>query len=213
MTINENEKVFFTGFLSLNFVNCYVHQLRMFIFCSITAFTNKLMVWPWVPSLVLFLPTFFLAHRERSWLANCNCNKSLYFSRYIDNCFVIFRSPNHVRPFQVYLKSQHPNISFTSELETNSKLLFLDILIDRSDDGFSTSVYRKPTFTGLFTTNFDSFIPISFKRSLIYTLLDRYFKICSSYYLFHSEVLKLKNILLSNGDPEVYFLIVASVFF
>ena len=86
---------------------------KMFIFCSITAFTNKLMVWPWVLSLVLFLPTFFLAHRERSWLANCNCNKSLYFSRYIDNCFVIFRSPNHVRPFQDYLNSQHPNISFT----------------------------------------------------------------------------------------------------
>lgn len=32
---------------------------KMFIFCSITAFTNKLMVWPWVLSLVLFLPTFF----------------------------------------------------------------------------------------------------------------------------------------------------------
>ena len=72
------------------------------------------------------------------------------------DCFVIFRSPNHVRPFQVYLKSQHPNISFTSELETNSKLLFLDILIDRSDNGFSTSVYRKPSFTALFT-KFDSF--------------------------------------------------------
>ena len=106
---------FFTGFLSLNFVNCYVHQLRMFIFCSITAFTNKLMVWPWVLSLVLFLPTFFLAHRERSWLANCNCNKSLYFSRYIDNCFVIFRSPNHVRPFQDYLNSQH---RFTANLHS-----------------------------------------------------------------------------------------------
>ena len=129
------------------------------------------------------------------------------------DCFVIFRSPNHVRPFQDYLNSQHPNISFNSELKTNSELLFLDILIDRSDNGFSTSVYRKPTFTALFT-NFDNPIPISFKRGLIYTLLDRYFKICSSYHLFHSEVLKLKNILLGNGYPVLkYFLIVASVFF
>ena len=84
------------------------------------------------------------------------------------------------------------NISFTRELETNSKLLFLDILIDRSDDGFSQLL-----------TNFDSFIPISFKRGLIYTLLDRYFKICLSYHLFHFEVLKLKTILLSN----VFFIV------
>ena len=30
-----------------------------FIFCSITVFTNKLMVWSWVLLLGLFLPTFF----------------------------------------------------------------------------------------------------------------------------------------------------------
>ena len=38
---------------------------------------------------------------------------------------------------------------------------------------FSTTVYRKPTFTGLFT-NFESFIPITYKRDLINTLLFRY---------------------------------------
>ena len=67
----------------------------------------------------------------------------------------------------------------------------------------STSVYHKPTFTGLLT-NFDSFIPFSFKRSLVYTLLHWYFKICSSYHLFHVEVLKLKNFLLRNGYPEAF---------
>ena len=35
-----------------------------------------------------------------------------------------------------------------------------------SDGILSTSVYRKPTFTGLFT-NFDSFIPISYKKGFI----------------------------------------------
>ena len=71
-------------------------------------------------------------------------------------------------------------------------------------DGFSTSVYRKPTFTGLFT-NFDSFIPLSFKRGLIYSLLNRYFRICSSYHIFHSEVLKLKEFFVNNGYPVALF--------
>ena len=56
---------------------------------------------------------------------------------------------------------------------------------------FSTSVYRKSTFTGLFT-NFDNFIPISYKRGLINTLLFRYFNISSSYAIFHAEVEKFK---------------------
>ena len=67
---------------------------------------------------------------------------------------------------------------------------------------FSTSVYRKTTFTGLFT--FDTFIPISYKRSLINTLLFRYFNISSSYAIFHAEVKKFKKIMNLNGYPEKF---------
>ena len=69
---------------------------------------------------------------------------------------------------------------------------------------FSTSIYRKPTFTGLFT-NFDSFIPISYKRGLINTLLFRYFNISSSYAIFHAEVEKFNKIMNLNGFPEKFF--------
>ncbi len=151
-----------------------------------------------------FFANVFLDFHERSWLSNCPQEfKPLFYRRYIDDCFVVFRSETHIPLFLNYLNSQHPNISFTSETETDGKLPFLDILIERSSDGFSTSIYRKPTFTGLFT-NFDSFIPFSFKRGLIYTLLDRYFKICSSYHHFHAEVTKLKGFLLNNGYPESF---------
>ena len=70
-----------------------------------------------------------------------------------------------------------------------------------SNGVFSTSVYRKPTFTGLLT-NFDSFIPISYKRGLISTLLFRYFNISSSYAIFHAEVEKFKKIMNLNSYPE-----------
>ena len=45
-------------------------------------------------------------------------------------------------------------------------------------------------FSGVFT-NFDSFIPISYKHGLVNTLIFRCFKICSSYEKYH-EVVYLK---------------------
>ena len=69
---------------------------------------------------------------------------------------------------------------------------FLDIKITRELNSFSTSVYCKPTFSGVFT-NFDSFIPLSYKTGLIWSLLYRAFS------LFHQEILKLKDIFKRNG--------------
>ena len=76
--------------------------------------------------------------------------------------------------FLSYLNRQHPNIFFSSELEKDGRLSFLDIEITRSNGRFSTSVYRKPTFTGLFT-NFHSFVPLAYKRFLVCCLLHRIF--------------------------------------
>ena len=95
-------------------------------------------------------------------------------------------------------------IKFTYEIEKDHCLPFLDVNIMFSNGIFSTSVYRKPTFTGLFT-NFDSFIPISYKRGLINTLLFRYFIISSPYAIFHAEVEKFKKIMNLNGYPEKFF--------
>jgi hypothetical protein len=39
------------------------------------------------------------------------------------------------------------NLVFTMEREDNMLINFLDLTIARSDNGFSTSIYRKPTAT------------------------------------------------------------------
>ena len=67
-----------------------------------------------------------------------------------------------------------------------------------SNGKFLTAVYRKPSFTDLFT-NFESFIPITYKRGLINTLLFRYVNISSSYAIFHAEFMT------KNGYPEKFF--------
>ena len=61
----------------------------------------------------LFGPLFtniFLAHHERSWLANCPPEfKPLYFRRYINDCFVIFRFLITFALFKITLILNIPN--------------------------------------------------------------------------------------------------------
>ena len=60
--------------------------------------------------------------------------------------------------------------------------------------------HRKPTFSGL-NSNFESFMPISYKKGLIYTLLHRAFVLCCDWNRFHSEVCFLKNTLRKTLFP------------
>ena len=100
---------------------------------------------------------------------------------------MMFQSVDHITSILEYMNRKHQNIKFTSEIESNSTLPFLDIIISRANGHFETSVYRKPTFTGLFT-NFHSFIPIQYKRSLVSSLVHRVFNLCSDYESFHGQL-------------------------
>ena len=99
--------------------------------------------------------------------------------------------------------SKHRNIKFTVKREENNSLSFLDIKIFHDSGRFQTSVYRKPTFSGVLT-NFESFLPILYKYNLVSALLHCVFMICSSYRTLHFEILKLKQIVLSNKYPKKF---------
>ena len=104
------------------------------------------------------LANAFLCFHETIWLNDCPEDfKPVYYRRYVDDIFALFRSPDHLEKFTSYLNSKHKNIKFTYEKESNDSLPFLDILISRSENGFKTSVYHKPTFSGVYS-NFNSFI-------------------------------------------------------
>ena len=151
------------------------------------------MGWPLDP---LFANIFLCSH-ESTWLNSSPSDfKPLYYRRYVD-CFVLFRSSDHVLAFLNYLNSQHRNINFTFEYENNDSIHFLDILIDRSAATFLASVYGKPTFTGVLT----NFIRFTYRKGLICSLLNRCFRICSTYPTFSYELEKLKSIFISNAFP------------
>ena len=94
---------------------------------------------PLVPSLA----NAFLCFHEQIWLNNCPEDfKPMYYRRYVDDIFVLFRSPDHLEKFTNYLNSKHKHLKFTYEKESNNSLSFLDILISTSENGFKTSVYQ-----------------------------------------------------------------------
>ncbi len=54
--------------------------------------------------------------------------------------------------FLSYINSQNPNIKFTVEFENNDSIPFLDVLVTRNNlGGFSTGLYRKKTYIGLYS--------------------------------------------------------------
>ena len=73
--------------------------------------------------------------------------------------------------------------------------------ITLENNKFITSVYRKPTFSGVFT-NFESFIPEMHKRGLIKSLLPRSLRLCSSYENFLREIETLKSIFKHDNYPQ-----------
>ena len=105
-----------------------------------------------------------MCHFENIWLENCPSHfKPIVYRRVFDDTFLLFQSKDHVEKFSNYLNKQHKKNKIyirksTSEIEENSSLSFLEIKIRRENNKLVTSVYRKPTFSGV-STKFESFIP------------------------------------------------------
>ena len=122
-----------------------------------------------------------------------------YF-RYVDDTFATFSSVEIGLKFFDRLNGLHLSLKFTMEIEQNEALPFLDVLVQRREKDFITSLYRKKTFTGLYI-NWHSFCPLSRKINLIKTLTHRALMICSDCTL-KGELQNISEILLDNGYPK-----------
>lgn len=144
---------------------------------------------------------FFMTHLENKMVKNCPPEfKPSYYRRFVDDCFAVFNNSSQATMFLSYINSLHPNIKFTMEIENNSCLSFLDLNINKSIEGISTSVHRKQTHGGL-GLNFFSFCDLSYKLSAINTLLYRAYHLSSSYFNIHTEFEFLKRYFTDNGYP------------
>ena len=86
------------------------------------------------------------------------------------------------------------------DLESEAKLPFLDVAVQRVDDTLVRSIYRKPTFSG-FYARWDSFCDNRQKINLVKSLTSRAIKICSPSTL-EGELNNLRRIFTENGYPS-----------
>ena len=129
------------------------------------------------------LVNLFMGYHEKKWLQEFDKGKVLMYNRYVDDIYCMFEKEKDAETIFEFINRHHKNIKFTIEKEDNKILLFLDILIKNEGNRFSTSVYRKKTSVGLLT-QFHSFTPMTYKIGLTKCIIDRAFKISSSYIHF-----------------------------
>ena len=67
--------------------------------------------------------------------------------RYVEDTFAFFDHEAEADEFLTKLNCLHPFLKFTFVKEKGKCLPFFDVYVERTDIGFETSVYRKPTFT------------------------------------------------------------------
>ena len=179
--LEETIKNCVNGLFSNNFYSGKLSRKELYDLLKITTtessfiFVNKLykqidgvaMGSPLGPTLA----NAFLCHYEKTWLNECPSQfKPVVYRRYVDDVFVLFKSKEHLKHFVNYMNSKHKSIKFTFETEDSNNFSFLDVKITRKNKRFVTSIFRKATFSGVYT-NYDHFILDTYKIGLVHTLL------------------------------------------
>ena len=145
------------------------------------------------------LANIFLCYHDEKWLNDCPHEfKPIMYRRYVDDTFLLFKESSHIQLFHEYLNSKHTRISFTYEVENNDAISFLDVLVSKIGNSFQTSTYVKTTNTGL-GMKFSSAVAWKFKINLITCLIDRAFKINSTYFNLNRELNRLRQFFAQNG--------------
>ena len=142
----------------------------------------------------------FMAELESKNMDRLKSLGVVFWIRYVDDIFAILKSETCAEQVLSHLNIVHSNIKFTTEVEKNNSIPFLDVLVKRKKGRLHTEMYRKTTFTGVYL-NWYSLTSKKYKLGLINCLLDRIWKICSDPEIIDLEVKRTKSILLTNNYP------------
>ena len=89
----------------------------------------------------------FLQHHEQRLLKHLFEHKTIeYYTRYVDDIFIIYNTEHtNIETINHYIKSIHPNLTFTPTQENHNSISFLDLQITRQHNTLDINIYRKPT--------------------------------------------------------------------
>ena len=124
-----------------------------------------------------------------------------FYRRYVDDTLATMKDVPAAEAFLTTLNNCHPSINFTMELASDNKLPFIGMEILKKGHKLETSVYRKPTNTGLLLHH-QSHVDKRYKKSLIKTMVNRAFHLSSTWECFVTECDRLKLIFTNLKYPE-----------
>ena len=110
--------------------------------------------------------------------------------RFIDDMFAYVKIGSADYVLSV-LNSFHKNIKLTYKEEQNNTLSFLDVLFIRDGEKLNTTVYRKDAHNDVHL-HWNSFIPLSWKRAALKSLISTACMVCSNEALLKKELKHLK---------------------
>ncbi|XP_065577588.1 uncharacterized protein LOC136038442 [Artemia franciscana] len=122
--------------------------------------------------------------------------------RHVDDCLIIWNgTQDKLRSFLNIFNQQDSDIKFTIEIENDRNLSFLDVLIKKQETRLDLSVYRKPTYSDRYL-RYDFYNYLIVKNSVVYSLVDRAFVVCSPNFELKAELDHIKDVLIGNGYPQ-----------
>jgi phosphoribosylanthranilate isomerase len=135
-----------------------------------------------------------MAHMETSLMEQLEQIGVCEWHRYVDDTFVLLEPDTNIDDVLHVPNEFQPSIKFTHEPEKDNTIAFLDVQVIRTlvknkcekidqDEQqaqtfiFDTTIHRKETFAGLMT-DWHSFVPISYKKSTVVSMIQRALSIC-----------------------------------
>ena len=124
-----------------------------------------------------------------------------YYRRYVDDTLTVMPDLSTARNFLNTLNPAHTAIKFTMEVENGGMLPFLGIQSLNRAPRIDTKVFAKPTNSGLLL-HYHSRVDNRYKRGLLTTMLDRAYRLSSSWSYFTEKCERLKSVFSKLKYPK-----------
>ena len=155
------------------------------------------------------LANIYMEYFEEMALGSTSLKSSMWL-RYVDDAFILWPHQEDVQILLDHVNSIRPSVQFTMEKEQDNKLPFLDVLVTRTEQGFRSSVYHKPTLTGRYF-NFNSHHLYTVKKGIVHCLQHWAKTISSDTDAYQEEIISLRHNLHHNNYPECITLVPRSL--
>ena len=147
------------------------------------------------------LAGIFMVNLERSLVPKLNVYMN-FWRCYVDYT-ITFIKIGSLEYLLSVLNNFHQNIKFRYEMEVESKLAFLDILLHRDGHGIIITVYRKVTNNDVYLNRY-SFCLREWKEGTFRSLVQQAYIISSSLHLLKEELKHLEDVFVMKNNFPIW---------